>query len=135
MKVAIIGSRGWTVSNMDDFIPMGTSEIISGGAVGVDKAAETAALRNGLKLTVYLPDYRRYGRGAPLKRNIEIIEHADIVLVFWDGTSKGTKHVIENCRKRNNPYKIYLLREHYDDTDACTVYDESTVSVIGLKTK
>ena len=55
-----------------------------------------------------VPDYERFGRGAPLKRNITIIEHADIVLAFWDGKSRGTKFVIDNCHRRNIPIKIYL---------------------------
>ena len=59
-------------------------------------------------LTEYLPEYARYGRTAPLKRNITIIENADLVLAFWDGASRGTKYVIDNCKKRNIPVKIYM---------------------------
>ena len=59
----------------------------------------------------YLPEYSRYGRAAPLKRNITIIENADLVLAFWDGKSHGTKYVIDNCVKRNIPVKIHILSE------------------------
>ena len=62
---------------------------------------------------IRLRSYRE-GRGAwtpPLKRNITIIENADIVLAFWDGVSRGTKHVIDNCKKRNIPVEIYILAE------------------------
>ncbi len=31
-------------------------------------------------------EYDKYGRSAPLKRNITIIEHADLVLAFWTGS-------------------------------------------------
>ena len=48
---------------------------------------------------MFLPEYSRYGRGAPLKRNPQIIEYADVVIAFWDGKSKGTKYVIDNCKK------------------------------------
>ena len=84
------------------------TEIISGGARGVDTSAREYATEHGLKLTEYLPEYNKYGRSAPLKRNITIIENADLVLAFWDGSSKGTKYVIENCKKRNIPLKIYV---------------------------
>lgn len=109
MRVAVIGSRGLLVDNLGKYLPDDTTEIISGGAKGVDASAREYALRHGMKLTEYLPEYSRYGRSAPLKRNITIIENADLVLAFWDGTSHGTKFVIDNCEKRNIPIKIYVF--------------------------
>ncbi len=67
MKVAVIGS------------------IVSGGAAGVDTSARAYALSHNLKLTEFLPEYQKYGRAAPLKRNLSIIEYSDLVLAFWDG--------------------------------------------------
>lgn len=99
MKVAVIGSRSLTVSNLGDYLPQDTTEIISGGAKGIDTCAREYALSHGIKLTEYLPEYEKYGRAAPLKRNITIIQNADLVLAFWDGKSKGTKFVIDNCKK------------------------------------
>ncbi len=81
---------------------------MSGGAKGVDTSARKYAKEKGVKLTEYLPEYEKYGRSAPLKRNITIIEYADAVLAFWDGQSRGTKFVIDNCRKRNIPLKVYI---------------------------
>ena len=111
MRVAVIGSRGLYVEDLGGYLPEGTTEIISGGARGVDASAREYALRHGLKLTEYLPEYSRYGRGAPLRRNIAIIESADLVLAFWDGRSHGTKHVIDNCKKRNIPVQVYWMTE------------------------
>lgn len=107
MKVAVIGSRGLSVDDLGRYLPKDTTEIVSGGAQGVDTSAREYALGHGLKLTEYLPDYARYGRGAPLKRNITIIENADLILAFWDGVSRGTKFVIDNCKKRDIPIKVY----------------------------
>ena len=109
MRVAVIGSRGLQVKDLGEYLPKETTEIISGRARGIDACARVYALRYGLKLTEYLPEYSRYGRGAPLKRNITIIENSDFVLAFWDGTSPGTKYVIENCKKRNIPVEIHVL--------------------------
>lgn len=108
MKVAVIGSRGLQVDNLGKYLPKDTTEIVSGGAKGVDACAREYALRHGLKLTEYLPEYNKYGRSAPLKRNITIIESTDLVLAFWDGSSRGTKFVIDNCKKLNIPVKIYV---------------------------
>lgn len=107
MKVAVIGSRGLTVSNLEKYLPDETTEIISGGAKGIDTCAKEYAIANGIKLTEFLPQYEKYGKGAPLKRNIAIIENADIVIAFWDGKSSGTRFVIEKCRELGK--KIYII--------------------------
>ena len=109
MKVAVIGSRGLTVSNLGDYLPEGTTEIISGGAKGIDSCAREYAISHGIKLTEYLPEYEKYGRAAPLKRNITIIQNADLVIAFWDGRSRGTKFIIENCARLGTELKVIKI--------------------------
>lgn len=99
MKLAIIGSRGLHAENLDFYVPHEVTEVVSGGAVGVDSDAAAWARSRGIPLTELLPQYSRYGRGAPLKRDEEIAKYADEALVFWDGASKGTLYTI-NCFKR-----------------------------------
>ena len=72
---------------------------MSGGARGIDTCAAEFARAHGLKLTEFLPDYARYGKGAPIVRNKQIAEYADEVLAFWDGKSRGTLSVIKYCEK------------------------------------
>ena len=99
MKIAIIGSRNIFVDNLGQYLPENTTEIVSGGANGVDSCAEEYAESNKIKLKEFLPEYEKFGKGAPLKRNIQIIEYADEILAFWDGKSRGTKFVIDTCKK------------------------------------
>ena len=108
MKVAVIGSRNLRVNDLGKYLPDGVTEIVSGGARGVDTSAKEYALAHGIKLTEFLPEYGKYGRSAPLRRNITIIEYADLVLAFWDGKSRGTKYVIDNCKKRGVLVKVYF---------------------------
>ena len=109
MKVAVIGSRGLSVTDLGRYLPKNTTEIVSGGAKGVDTSAREYALSHGIKLTEFLPEYTKYGRSAPLKRNIKIIAYSDIVLAFWDGKSRGTKFVIDNCRKLGVEVRVYVM--------------------------
>lgn len=111
MKVAVIGSRNLTVNNLEKYLPQGTTEIVSGGARGIDSCAKNYALANGLPLKEFLPNYKEFGRRAPLLRNLEIIEYADIVLAFWDGQSHGTKFVIDKCRATAKPVKVFLPKK------------------------
>ena len=110
MKVAVIGSRNLTVNNLEKYLPQGTTEIVSGGARGIDSCAKKYALANGLPLKEFLPNYKEFGRRAPLLRNLEIIEYADIVLAFWDGQSHGTKFVIDKCRAMEKPIKVFITK-------------------------
>ena len=107
MKVAVVGSRNLTINNLGDYLPKDTTEIVSGGARGIDRCAREYAKSHKIKLTEFLPEYERYGRSAPLKRNLQIIRYADIVLAFWDCKSHGTSFVIENCNKENVPIKVF----------------------------
>ncbi|MDR1629731.1 MAG: DNA-protecting protein DprA [Oscillospiraceae bacterium] len=108
MKVAVIGSRGLAVNTLEPYLPKEITEIVSGGARGIDACARDYALRHNIKLTEFLPNYARFGRTAPLRRNIAIIEYADFVVALWDGASSGTKHVIDNCEKRNIPLLVFF---------------------------
>ena len=107
MKIAIVGSRKINVTDIERYVS-DCEEIVSGGARGVDTCAAEHAKNNGIKLTVFIPQYERYGRAAPIVRNKEIVDYADKIIAFWDGKSNGTKFVIDNCRKLDVPIKIYL---------------------------
>ncbi|MCD7918285.1 MAG: DNA-protecting protein DprA [Clostridiales bacterium] len=109
MKVAIIGSRCLSNIKLEDYLPPGITEIVSGGARGIDTCAREYAHENNIKLTEFLPEYGRYGKSAPLKRNLQIINYADLVIAFWDGTSHGTKFVIRQCQKINKSVTIYRI--------------------------
>ena len=109
MKVAIVGSRNIQIENLSEYMPKETTEIVSGGANGVDTSARQYALANSIKLTEFLPEYSKYKKGAPLRRNLQIIEYADIVIAFWDGKSKGTKFVIDNCNKTGKTIVVHII--------------------------
>ena len=109
MKIAIVGSRTLTVNDLSQYLPEGVTEIVSGGAKGIDACAKKYAVENGLRLTEFLPQYDKFVKAAPLKRNLQIIDYADQVIVFWDGTSRGTKYVIEQCEKQNKRVTVYKV--------------------------
>jgi predicted Rossmann fold nucleotide-binding protein DprA/Smf involved in DNA uptake len=87
-------------------LPAPVAAIITGGARGVDMAAEAYALAAGIALTVIRPDYRRYRRCAPLVRNKQIVDLADVVLAFWDGHSRGTAQALDYARKQNKEVRL-----------------------------
>ena len=110
MKLAIVGSRKLSNIDLERYVSEEISEIVSGGAVGVDSCASEYAKKNGLKLTEFLPQYDRYGRAAPIIRNRQIADYADKIIVFWDGKSKGALSVIKYSQKIGNPLEVILYK-------------------------
>ena len=109
MKLAIIGSRSIEIDNLSEYISDDTTEIVSGGAKGIDSCAEKYAKESGIKVTVFLPEYNKYGKIAPLKRNLLVAEYADKALAFWDGKSKGTLYTINAFKKLEKDVRIIMI--------------------------
>ena len=107
MRIAIVGSRNLIVANIAQYIPP-CDEIVSGGAKGIDTCAAEYARKNNILLTEFLPQYPRYGRAAPIIRNKEIVNYADLVIIFWDGASKGTLSVIKYAAKIGKEHRVIL---------------------------
>ena len=119
MKIAIVGSRSITADLPENCIPESTTEIFSGGAIGIDTSARRYAREHHILITDILPEYDLYGKRAPLIRNDLIISLSDKVFIFWDGKSRGTGYTIKKCREINKPYTVYLF-----DGNDFTLYDE-----------
>jgi predicted Rossmann fold nucleotide-binding protein DprA/Smf involved in DNA uptake len=114
MKIAVVGSRSIdNYSILKSILDQYTfTQIISGGAKGIDTLAERYSEELGLmKPLVILPDWKRYNRGAGAVRNREIVDTADFVVAIWDGDSKGTKISINYAKKINKPIFIWLVND------------------------
>ncbi len=112
MRVLIAGSRDYPnlyeVSAYIRDLPIG-DVIIVGGARGVDRIAEEAALaRPDLGIAVYPADWETYGKAAGYRRNEQMVKHADRIVVFWDGKSKGSKHTIALALGEKKDLEVYF---------------------------
>ena len=65
MKVAVIGSRSLCISTLENYLPEDTTEIVSGGAKGIDFCAKQYAESHSVKYTEFLPEYEKYKKAAP----------------------------------------------------------------------
>ena len=114
MQVAIVGSREAGKLTVDDLvqrIPINCTRLISCSSIDVYQLARQASHSLWLPLTEDLPDYKTYGRRAPLVRNSRIIAEADLVLAFWDMRSRGTAHAIAECIRHRIPVKVINLKQ------------------------
>lgn len=113
-RVAIIGSCTWgrrwaeireRVRALVASLPP-DAVVVSGGAMGVDMAAQLAAQKRGLVTDIHLPDWARDGRAAGFIRNKRIVANADRVVAIWNGESKGTMHTVEIARAAGKPVEL-----------------------------
>lgn len=114
VRLAVVGSRTCTdekvihqhIANWCAQHNYAELEIVSGGAKGVDSAAASFAAKNDVALCELLPDWKRHGRGAGFKRNIDIVDRATHVLAIWDGQSKGTQHSMSLAKKQDKELTV-----------------------------
>ena len=109
MRLAIIGSRSYPSIDIVAYLPFVPDIIVSGGAKRADTYAQEYAVKDNIPLIEFLPDYQKYGRKAPLLRNLKIVDNCDYLLAFWDGKSRGTKFAIDYAEKKEVPSKIIIL--------------------------
>ena len=112
MKVIVAGSRNFNdynlLKNKLDVILSNQKEVIivSGTARGADKLGERYAEETHHKLEKYPAMLDIYGKSAGYKRNEEMAKVADSCVVFWDGKSSGTKHMIDLVKKFNLKLRV-----------------------------
>jgi predicted Rossmann fold nucleotide-binding protein DprA/Smf involved in DNA uptake len=114
INLGVIGSR--TFDNykflekaLNYFFSTKIESIISGGAKGADSLAEEFAKQKGIKIVVHKPNWDEFGKSAGFKRNHQIVEESDILVAFWDGESKGTKHSIKLAKDKKIPTFIFYI--------------------------
>ena len=104
MRTIVAGSRGVTDIRQlhAALIECGwvPSVVISGGARGADRLGEEWAKQIGLPLEIYPADWDRYGKSAGHRRNAEMAAVADALIALWDGSSRGTKGMIDLATER-----------------------------------
>ena len=80
--------------------------IISGCARGADTLGLRYASENTFDVEEYPANWDKYGKKAGYMRNVEMAKNADALIAFWDGKSKGTKHMIDIATERNLPIRV-----------------------------
>jgi len=85
--------------------------IVSGMAPGADRMAAEFAKMNHVVLYPMPANWKHYGRSAGMRRNADMAAFADGALVFWNGTSKGSRNMIETMRKLGKPVHVVMYDE------------------------
>jgi hypothetical protein len=91
--------------------PFDITEVVSGGARGVDTYGTDWALERNIPIKLFRPDWDKFGKGAGFIRNTQMAEYADALVAVWDGQSKGTAHMIKTMEALGKPVYVYKTSE------------------------
>ena len=89
----------------DKGVKIDNVKIVSGTARGADKLGEKFAESNGLEVVRFPADWKNLGKRAGYVRNTEMAKYSvadgnyGVLIAFWDGKSRGTKHMIDLANK------------------------------------
>ena len=112
MRVAIVGSRHFSepdrVTEYVNGLPARAS-IITGSASGVDAAATKAARARGLGVQVMPASFDEMADASrSAARNQRLVDACDVLVAFWDGTSKGTRTTVERALDSGKEVHVYV---------------------------
>lgn len=85
------------------------TEIVSGGARGVDSLAITYAKEHYIPCTIMRADWDKYGKSAGFRRNGDMANYADALIAIWDRESRGTLHMINIAKERGLKVFVHFL--------------------------
>jgi hypothetical protein len=113
--VGIVGSRDFPrLDVVNAFVHRlhKNTEVVSGGARGVDRAAVTTAKARGLGWREFLPDESIPIPARFFMRNTEIVEYVQsrqgIVVAFsLTPTTSGTRDTLSKCDRHDIPYLVF----------------------------
>lgn len=112
MKVIIAGSRSFKDYNRlkttcdQLLLDWGITHIICGMARGADMLGMLWAVSSKIPVMKFPADWDSYGNGAGYIRNTEMGKAADACILFWNGTSLGTGHMLKIMKELGKPVVV-----------------------------
>lgn len=92
-------------------------KIISGTARGADQLGERFAKQFKLEVIKFPADWDSFGKSAGYIRNEEMAKYSvkngnyGMLVAFWDGESRGTKHMINLAKKHGLEVHVIKFKE------------------------
>jgi len=116
MKLIIAGSRSIKLQqsalyHLSNHFPTPT-EVVSGGAEGIDKAGEIYAINTSKPVKKFTPDWETYGKAAGPIRNKQMAEYADALLLIWDGKSRGSANMKKEMLAIGKPVYEVIIKQY-----------------------
>lgn len=114
MKVAIVGSRHFSEpARVIDYVKSlpAKASILTGSASGVDAAATKAAREKGIPVQVMPASFDELADASKaVARNQRLVDACDVLVAFWDGSSKGTRATVERALDSGKEVHVFVAQ-------------------------
>ena len=115
-KVIVAGSRSFNdykllKERLDYYFSNVKPIIVCGEAKGADTLGKRYAEEKGYDVMSFPADWSK-GKHAGYLRNEEMAKEADMLVAFWNGTSRGTEHMIKTMKKLGKPVRVVNFNGH-----------------------
>jgi predicted Rossmann fold nucleotide-binding protein DprA/Smf involved in DNA uptake len=112
LRIAIVGSRHFAEpARVTDYVKSlpPKASIITGSASGVDAAATKAAREKGIPVQVMPASFEELSdSGRSAARNQRLVDACDVLVAFWDGSSKGTRATVERALDSGKEVHVFV---------------------------
>jgi hypothetical protein len=112
-KIIVAGSRGFNDYQLLSKVlfeigdKYENASLVSGCAKGADALAIQFANEHNIQIYKYPADWNTHGKAAGYIRNTEMANDSNVLVAFWDGQSRGTKHMIDTMHKQNKDVYVF----------------------------
>jgi predicted Rossmann fold nucleotide-binding protein DprA/Smf involved in DNA uptake len=114
LRVAIVGSRHYPdPGRVTDYVKSlpARASIITGSASGVDAAATKAGRERGIPVNVMPASFEELADASrSAARNQRLVDACDVLVAFWDGTSRGTRTTIDRALDSGKEVHVFVAR-------------------------
>lgn len=122
MKLCICGSRRASIVPVQHIVDrsgfFGITEVVSGGAPGVDEAGARWARGKHLPVKRFPANWDKHGKAAGPIRNEQMAEYADAAIcVFLNGESRGTADMLARIRAKGKRVYVFYLEDGLNDKE------------------
>jgi len=87
------------------------TEVLCGGAQGVDSLGAAWANTNKVPCSFYYADWKNLGKAAGPIRNSEMAAEAEALILVYDGKSRGSADMLMKAHARNLKIHLHLTKQ------------------------
>lgn len=114
MRTIIAGGRDYQFTQEDiavlNALRSRITEVVCGGASGADECGRQWAIANNIPVKMFPADWTKYGKSAGPRRNRQMAEYGEWLILFWDGVSAGSKNMRDVAQELGLAVTVYLKK-------------------------
>src|SRR5216117_1054520 len=127
MKLIIAGGRdiNFTIAAIDRWLKcfkLEPTKVVCGKARGIDTCGENWAKHKNIPIQPFPANWKKFGLAAGPIRNGEMADYGDVLLLIWDGQSRGSGNMRKQMIERNKPVYEIIIDKETNEISSTEIY-------------